>query len=629
MALEPNDLLPHFEREIALLRRSMQTFAQRYPKIAARLAITGERSEDPHVERLLQSFALMAAAHDIRLDDDVPAFTHALLESLHGAFLRPFPSCAIAQFHGDWTDKQTAPRVICRGDRLIAPAGLEVFRTSDDVTIVPLTVAAVRYATSAIAPRDAALPPETTGLLTVTFELTSTEATFAIVPDTLRLHFSGAREVVAALTDAALLLAVRSFAEAGDSGRWKRLPGAALTAVGLEPTDALLDMPPDDALGPFHLLMEYCAVPERFDFVDVDMRPLKRAAGASRRVALHLAIAGVHPDSHRARRLAAATADHVRLFCTPVINLFPDDAAPIETHAGCAYYPVKALAQAGTSQTDIWSIDAVRQVSDAGPSTLAPFHSLRHGMDGRPGLFWTVLRDEARRAPKQKPVDSDAKQADKAPTPAPASDDTPEPLHGVELQLTDRDGRPADPGKRKLAIRLSCTQGDLSGMQARELALAKGDPVGTIMLLNRPTRSRAPAFRYGALWDLLSLLVPQAIRLDKGGLTQLRRLCARWAEDSVDAGRRFDALVSLSTARVRCWLPGKPASAFVQGLEVRLVVDEQRFAGFSLCGFAHVMDRFFAPYVPVTSFVQVVLFSAQTGALLRRGQPRPGVQPLV
>src|SRR5437868_9055483 len=123
MAPGPNDLLPHFEREIALLRRSMQTFAQRYPKIAARLAITGGRSDDPHVERLLQSFALMAAAHDIRVEDDVPAFTHALLESLHGAFLRPFPSCAIAQFHGERTDKQTAPRAALRGHRLLAPAG--------------------------------------------------------------------------------------------------------------------------------------------------------------------------------------------------------------------------------------------------------------------------------------------------------------------------------------------------------------------------------------------------------------------------------------------------------------------------------------------------------------------------
>ncbi|WP_423395694.1 type VI secretion system baseplate subunit TssF [Burkholderia sp. LMG 21824] len=108
----------------------------------------------------------------------------------------------------------------------------------------------------------------------------------------------------------------------------------------------------------------------------------------------------------------------------------------------------------------------------------------------------------------------------------------------------------------------------------------------------------------------------------------MTRLCARRAESSVDAGRCFDALVSLSAARVRRWMPRKPASAFVQGLEVRWVVDEPHFAGFSLGGLAHVLERCFAPYVPVTSFVQIVLFSAQTGAPLRRGQPCPGVQPL-
>ncbi|MCF1370733.1 type VI secretion system baseplate subunit TssF [Burkholderia cenocepacia] len=624
MAIEPKDLLPHFEREMTLLRRSMQTFAQRFPKVAARLAITGGHSDDPHVERLLQSFALMAACHDVRLDDDVPAFTHSFLDALYGVFLRPFPSCAIAQFHGDFGSEPTGPRVVPRGDRLIAPIGKEVFRIEDDIAIAPLTVSVVRYTTSAVAPRDVALPPETTGLLTFTFELTTPTATFGIVPDRLRLHFTGAREIVAALTDAALLLAGRGFAEADDSTRWKRLPEAMFTAVGFEPADALLDVRPDDVLWPFHLLMTYCAVPERFDFVDLDMRAIKRIAGSGRRVVLHLAIAGVHPDSHRAQRLAAATADHVRLFCAPVINLFQDDAQPIETRAGCAHYAVKALAQAGASRTAIWSIDTVRHVSDSGASTLAPFRSLQHGTGMRPGLFWMVLRDEARRALKE-PVDSRSKEADTTPTPA----ETAESLRGVELELVDQDGRPADPGHRKLEIHLSCTQGDLSGMRERELAMPSGDPLGTISLLNRPTRSQPPAFRYGELWDLLSLLVPQAIRLDKGGLTQLRRLCARWAEDAVDAGRRFDAIVSLSTARVRCWLPGKPASAFVHGLEVRLVVDEQRFAAFSLSGFAHVMERLFAPYVPVTSFVQVVLFSAATGAPLRRGAPRPGTQPLV
>jgi hypothetical protein len=73
------ELLPHYERELALLRQSLQQFAARYPKIAARLAIAGEHSEDPHVERMLQSFALLAARIDVKLEDDYPDFTEALI----------------------------------------------------------------------------------------------------------------------------------------------------------------------------------------------------------------------------------------------------------------------------------------------------------------------------------------------------------------------------------------------------------------------------------------------------------------------------------------------------------------------------------------------------------------------
>ncbi|MCA8311013.1 type VI secretion system baseplate subunit TssF [Burkholderia sp. AU28942] len=143
-----------------------------------------------------------------------------------------------------------------------------------------------------------------------------------------------------------------------------------------------------------------------------------------------------------------------------------------------------------------------------------------------------------------------------------------------------------------------------------------------------PSPSRTPTFRHGELWDLLSWLVPQAIRLNNDGLAQFKRLCTRFAMSAPDAGRRFDALVSLSTKRVRRWMPGKPASAFVQGLEIRITVDEQRFAQFSLDGLGRVMDRIFACHVPITGFVQIVLLSAITGATLRCGEPCPGAQPL-
>ncbi|KVO06847.1 hypothetical protein WK05_20650 [Burkholderia ubonensis] len=163
-------------------------------------------------------FALIAARHDLRLDDDVPEFTRGLLDTLHGAFLRPFPSCAIAQFHGDRDAEQTEPRVVARGTQLVAPIARQVFLTAADVTLVPLAVLATRYTTSAVAPMHTPLPPDTAGLLSFTLELTSPSATFAIVPDVLRFHLTGTREVVAALVDGVLLHTHSSFAKESCTG---------------------------------------------------------------------------------------------------------------------------------------------------------------------------------------------------------------------------------------------------------------------------------------------------------------------------------------------------------------------------------------------------------------------------
>ncbi|RQT68227.1 type VI secretion system baseplate subunit TssF [Burkholderia cepacia] len=623
MAIDPDDLLPHFEHEMAWLRRSMRTFAQRAPKIAARLAITGEHSEDPHVERLLQSFALLAAHHKIRLEDDVPAFTRALLETLHGAFLRPFPSCAIAQFHGRRDTKQTEPRFIARGTQLVAPAR-QVFCTAADVTLVPLAISAVRYTTSAVAPMQATLPADTTGLLSITLELTSPSVLFAIAPDVLRLHLAGAREVVAALADGVLLHTARAFVELDDNGRWSRVD-MPLAAAGFDDADALLPMPRDAAVAPYHLLMEYGGFPARFDWLDWNLVRLKRTAATARRITLHLALIGIHPDSHRAQRLAAVTTDNLRLFCAPVVNLFPSGAEPIETQAGLAYYALKPLAaKTASAKTEVWSIDQVRQATTDGTAILPPFESLQHVISKVPGLYWILLRDEARRAPKT--PDNPQKSGQKA-LPNLAAKKGNE-LRGLELALVNANGVPADPEEnRKLDIALSCTNGNLADMRERQLALRAGDSAGDIVLLSAPSPSSAPVFRHGELWELLSWLVPQAIRLSVDGLGQFKQMCTRFAMTAPDAGRRFDALTSLSTVRVRRWIPGKPASAFVPGLEIQLAIDEQRFAQFSLDGLGRILDQLFAPYVQINSFVQITLLSAITGATLRRGEPCPGLQP--
>ncbi len=91
-------LLPYYDRELNALRSLAAEFAATHPKIAGRLRLAPESVDDPHVARLLEGVAFLAARVHHRLDDEFPELTDALLGVLYPHYLAPFPSAAIAQF---------------------------------------------------------------------------------------------------------------------------------------------------------------------------------------------------------------------------------------------------------------------------------------------------------------------------------------------------------------------------------------------------------------------------------------------------------------------------------------------------------------------------------------------------
>jgi type VI protein secretion system component VasA len=48
-----------YQDELSYLRDSGKQFAQKYPQVAQNLDLSDQGSSDPHVERLLESFAFM------------------------------------------------------------------------------------------------------------------------------------------------------------------------------------------------------------------------------------------------------------------------------------------------------------------------------------------------------------------------------------------------------------------------------------------------------------------------------------------------------------------------------------------------------------------------------------------
>ena len=599
-------LLPHYERELALLRRSIAAFATRYPKIAIRLGISGDRSEDPHIERMLQSFALLAADINSRIDDSYPEFAEALLGMLYPQYLRAFPACAIAQFDvSDMFDKITEPFVISRDTELASKTKDCRFRTVYDVTLAPVRISNARYTSTSAIPSDVVLPTNTTGLLSITFAVARPDFRIDAIPSPLRVHVSGAGEIVSAALDAMTICTTAAFVE--DAGRrWKPLNAPPLSIVGYGDSERLIGE--DHGPAALRLLSEYFAYPQKFNFVDVDLASLVRAAGSGQHLTLHLAISGIHPDSSAAQRLKNLSADHLKLFCTPIVNLFRLTSLPLKRDPITDTYPMQSQ-NTDVADVEIWSVDAVRATTSASRAhVIHPFTSLTHGSSAKlTGPYWMLMQRTAVPSEKKETV----------------------------LGLVGLDGRPAtDTGIEQIVVDVTCSNGNLprtmrSSANDGDLVNEQGALVSRIAMLSAPTEIGRLPREGNSAWRFIALLAPHSIELTRAGLVDLKRLFREFSHHSAGHANLLDGLTNLSHRVTQLWLPGKPMPSFARGLEVTLTVDEQVFAAASLSTFITVMDHFFVMHAPTTSFVQLVVMSANTGREIRRCTPRPGSIQLI
>lgn len=590
---EPEDLLPHYERELANLRQSLREFEHTYPKAAARLSISSGRSDDPQVERLLESAAFMNARAAERIEDPVPEFTEALIETVFPLFLQPFPSCAIAQFEiGRLFESSTQAVTIERGTPLEHRPSLCQFSTAYDVTLAPLTVSHARFSPATIAPKPNTipLPYDTTGIVSIEFASIgpSLGPGSELLPDTLRVFLDGGRMLAAALLDAILLHAPGAYVEADGNRQWRFVDGTLAKAVGFGANEILVDTRQDTGQTALRLLVEYFAFPQKFRFIDLDLATMLRTAGPCQSLALHLPVVSHREDVSAIRQLEQFGTQHVRLFCTPVVNLFRCEAQPVEIKSGLHRYPVvPTLLKA--SETAIHSIDSVSYCEGNENTSkgieIPPHHALRHWMT-RPGAFW--LRERSRRVAMEMAGSESA------------------------IRLVDIEERPYELPAGKLEMLLACTNGDVPG------SLSVGAPSGDlhsetlnlsgrIYMLDTPSASVRLSDRDAAQWRLVSALTPNYMNLSSLAAVK-DTLYLLGGTARFDATHYARGIVGLKCRRITptMHLPPIRTQVLVPGIEVTLSINDAEFVGEALHTFAQLMEGYFMRHAGRGCFALVV-----------------------
>jgi len=611
-----DDLLLYYERELDYLRKSAVQFAEKYPKVASRLALEPTKCEDPHVERLLEGFAFLAARVHLKMEDEFPEITDGLLNIVYPQLVRPIPSMSVVEFQLDpEKGRLTSGMKIERNSLLYSkPVGGVpcTFSTCYDTTLWPLTVAAVEFnAPSRLKP--AVKTNEAAWAVRVELRCARDVTFAALKPEQLRFYLDGEGGLVNVLYELLFSrlkgIVVRDLT-AGSRLAQVTLPASALRPVGFEMDEGMVSYPMSTFAG-HRLLMEYFSFPEKFFFVDLSGLGAVAAAGFKDAIEIIFLVSEVEGEGRVQRLELELSKKTFRLGCSPIVNLFPQVAEPIQLNQRKYEYTVVPDVRRPHSM-EIYSIDEVSAINSTSQkiTSYEPFYSLRHSSrKGDSSCFWL-----ARRRPSPR-----------------ANDDGTD----VSLTLVDLSTSSAESDATTLSVRTTCTNRDLPsrlpfGNQDSDFEMEGAAAMKRIVALRKPTQPVRPTLGKSTLWRLVSHLSLNYLSLVQGGKSGLQEILRLY-----DVGRTaysqnvIQSIIDIQSKPHFTRLTSDQGESFARGIRVEMQIDEDQFTGGGAFLFACVLERFLGESASLNSFTQLSVATPQRKEGLHEWKPRSGRKTLV
>lgn len=611
-----DDLLLYYERELTYLRKMGVLFAEKHPKVASRLALEPTKCEDPHVERLLEAFAFLAARVHLKIDDEFPEITQGLLNVVYPQLVRPVPSMSVVQFQVDpEKGKLTSGVHIDKGSPLYSRpvAGVPcTFQTCYDTTLWPLSVAAAEWRLpSGLKPTVRA--PGCSGAIRLELRCAADNTFQDLKINELRLYLHGEGGLVNTIYELLCGKVEHILVRDASPNSPKppvTLPSSSIRPVGFAKNESMLPNTHTSFIG-HYLLLEYFAFPEKFFFLDLVGLEKVWAAGFTDAIEIIFLISNVAAEDRRQRLELEVSKDTFRLGCAPVVNLFPQTAEPVQITQRKYEYPIVPDVRRPYA-TEVYSVDEVNCINSGTDqiTTLTPFYALKHSArTSKEQCFWLTSRRQTTRVNDE------------------GTD--------VSISLLDLSMQQMVPEGNVLSIRTTCTNRDLPsrlpfGNPDGDFELEGFSSLKAIMALRKPTAPVRPPTGKGTLWRLVSHLSLNYLSLVNEGKEALQQILRVY-----DIGRTaYSQNIIESILRVQSQphfarVFSDNGVAFARGRKIELELDEDRFVGGGAFLFASVLEQFLALNSSLNSFTQLTVTTPQRKEVLHEWQPRAGRKVLI
>ena len=611
------ELLPYYERELTHLRELSGEFARRYPKIARRLLIDENQSEDPHVERIMEGFAFLAARIHRKLDDEFPEISEAFLQVLYPHYTQPFPSCTILQLELSPNTPEASQKVVVpRHHPALSPAvgGHQCqFRTCYPTDLWPMQLTSARLQLTQNSEHLRRLCPSAVAAISLHFETQGGLPAGKIGLDKLRFYLDGDPGLMALLYEHLVTgtMQVRITDSDETPAHTLTLPGSVVSPVGFSAEESLLKYDNRSFTG-YRLLSEYFAFPEKFLFIDIGGldHPALRHIGNKITIQIFLRY---YAESEGHSRLAQSlNATNFKLGCTPAINLLEQNADPIRISHHKTSYPVIVDARRQKA-FEVVSIDSVAYAakgsSEETVHLVPPFYSIQHhSSKDTPQYYWYAKREPS--------VFENDNGTD------------------VEIAFVDCRFSPHRPELEVLSLKLTCCNRDLPeqlpfGGNATathtDFTLPQFPLVKRARPLRKPTPVSRPPEKTGLYWRLISHLALNHLSIVSQGKDALQEMLTLYnLTQSQRMAREIQGIAAITSQPATALVASKHFSGFVRGIDITLTLDENAFVGSSPVLFGAVMERFFALYCSPNNFTRLTLRSHQQQQEIARWPARTG-----
>jgi len=608
-----DELLPYYERELTFIRQMAAEFRAKYPAVAPDINLGPDKCDDPHVERLIEAFALLAGRIHHKLDDEFPEITESLLDVLYPHYLRPVPSQAIVQFELDSSQSTVPEATVVQAGAAVhsKPDNGQVcsFRTCYPVKLWPLRVkgasisAVNRFSSPGISAEVAAT-------LRIEMECLGGLRLGQLGIDSLRFFLRGETAAVQALYETLFVNALRVSLQSTRPGHGTAsvlLPAANIAQVGFSTEEGVLDYS-DRSFPGYRLLQEYFTFPDKFLFFDLVGLNRVSLSDFGNTFEIVIPLKEFKDKDRLAGLEQTVDGNTFQLGCTPIINLFETTAEPVRISQTKTEYRI-VPDQHRPLSTEIYSVNSVTSTTPNAQEskTYEPFYSLSHSRDENAKRFWLTHR-----RPSFRKGDDNGTE--------------------VYLSLVDLDFKPALPAAEMLSVEVTCTNRD----QASKLRLsddlgelqAEGTALVRVRCLRKPTRASRPPLRDALQWRIISHLSLNHLSIVEKGREALQEILRLYNFDENPASRKqISGIIGVDSKAAVSRVVSKTGVTFCRGTDITIEFDENEYAGRSVFLLASVLQRFLGLYSAINSFARVTAKNSK--GELKQWPPTAGEQILL